>query len=131
MAKKQIATFLAPNKGLSTLGNHAYGYSGEIEVDQTSPEFFNFTTGDTYLVGEMQINYYDIAGDDDMRYEIKFNGNLVMSYYVEYANRYSSPDNVIPLIIPPRTAVIVTGYNDNSTNGRKNIASIVGRIYNA
>jgi len=133
MAKKNISTFLAPNKGLSIVGTHAYGYSGEILVSQTatSSTFFDFTSGNYYFKGVMQFNYYDTSGDDDIRYDIKFNGSVVMSYLTGNAKVYTSPDNVVPLIIPPRTAVEVVGYNESTTNGRKNIGSIVGRVYDA
>jgi len=116
-------------KLLNYIGSHAYGYSGIIEVDQTSPEFFSFTSAGSYFVGEIQFNYYDTSGDDDMRYEVKFNGKLVQSYIVSHSYIYTSPDNVIPLLIPPYTKVEVTGYNISSTSGRTNAASIVGRIY--
>jgi hypothetical protein len=122
-------SFTGPAEALEIIGDHAYAYSGEILVDQTTPKFFDFTSGNYYFVGEIQFNYYDVVGDDDMRYELKFNGNLVQSYFVGNAKVYTSPDGVMPIIIPPYTEVEATGYNDSSTNGRKNIASIVGRIY--
>ena len=56
MAKKQIATFLGPNKGLSIIGNHAYAYSGPYQASTTSVIVLDFSTGNQYVVGKLFLN---------------------------------------------------------------------------
>ena len=123
--------FTGPAEALEIIGDHAYAYSGEVLVSQTAAtsKFFDFTSGNYYFEGVMQFNYYDVLGDDDIRYDIKFNGTVVMSYFTGNAKVYTTPDNVVPILIPPYTQVEVSGYNVSSGTGRENIASIVGRIY--
>ena len=124
-------SFTGPAEALEIIGDHAYAYSGEVLVSQTAAtsKFFDFTSGNYYFEGVMQFNYYDVLGDDDIRYDIKFNGTVVMSYFTGNAKVYTTPDNVVPILIPPYTQVEVSGYNVSSGTGRENIASIVGRIY--
>jgi len=59
MARKQIATFLAPNKGLSIVDNHAYATSGIIPdggSGSAATTMLDFTTGKGYIVGKIDFN---------------------------------------------------------------------------
>ena len=132
MAKKRIATFLAPNKGLSVAGDHAYAYSGAIALDNTTNEntYLLFTIGNYYFVGTMLANNLD-EGDasDDMVYAIYFNGQQVQGYRAYHP--YTEPDNVVPLIIPPNTEVKITCRDLTQASTIKNIVSLAGRVYDA
>jgi len=133
MAKKQIATFLAPNKGLSEVGAHAYAYSGAVALDNTTDEntYLEFTTGDYYLVGTLQANNMDTgAGTDDMFYQLYLNGSVVLAYLAGGSKTYTDPDNLLPLVIPPWTTVKVTVKDLTQASTIKNTVSIIGRIYN-
>ena len=55
MSKKQLATFLGPNKGLVTLGDHCYAYSGSFVASTTSTTRLLFTTGKYYIVGKIRL----------------------------------------------------------------------------
>ena len=69
MAKKQIATFLGGQLGLSTYqGSMPNAYSGQIGTENTQSltDMLSFTTGDYYLVGEWTVSgAINISGDSD------------------------------------------------------------------
>ena len=56
MAKRRIATFLAPNKGLSVAGDYAYAYN-QVGTDQLQSiaNTLEFTTGNYLTVGHWTV----------------------------------------------------------------------------
>ena len=117
---------------LNYIGDHVYGYSGAVALDNTQNEntYMEFTTGNTYIVGTVQVNNLDEgAATDDMLYKVYFDEQVVQSYRVGSANVYTSPDNTIPILIPPYTAVKITAKDLTQASTISNIVSIVGRAY--
>jgi len=131
MAKKRIATFLAPQLGISVLGDHAYGYSGLLDIS-TETAMLNFKTGDYYFVGTVQFNYVEAAGEV-FRYRVYLNDNVVQSY-IDYGGSTAANQtisNLIEVIIPPNTIVKTTAANVQDSTKREQICSMAGRIYDA
>ena len=129
MAKKNIATFLAPSKGLSVLGNHCYAYSGSVAVGTTETTLLEFTTGDYYIVGEMKVTKNNDDGDD-MQFQVYLNGVVIIGLVDQYGAN-DRIDNPIPIIIPPRTIAKVTCDDLTGDNARPMLATITGRVYDA
>jgi len=129
MAKKQIATFLAPGKGLSIADNHAYAYSGGIisaGAASADTTYLKFTSGNYYIVGTLSI-YEKNAGNGERFSDISFNGVNVIQMKAD-----TNPDWLdnfpIPILIPPHTEVEVKcGFS----GGELFSVVIVGRVYNA
>jgi len=110
MAKKQIATFLAPQLGLSICGGHCYAYSGTHNGSTSYVPYLVFTTGKEYIVGKLEYNGAPDPTDPSTGGEsicrITLNGQIV-SYMKASTN---SPDaNGSPqqntLVLPPLTNV--------------------------
>jgi len=117
---------------LNVIGKHAYAYSGAIALDNSTNEntYLDFKTGSYYFVGTLLANNLDLgAGTDDLFYTIYFNGVVSQAYIVGGAKTYTSPDNLIPLIIPPYTEVKVTAKDVTQASTIENTISITGRIY--
>ena len=117
---------------LNYIGNHVYGYSGAIALDGTTNDntYMLFTTGPQYIVGTVQFNNLDEgAGTDDMVCKIFFDNQIVQSYSVGSSNIYTSPDNTIPVLIPPFTTVKITIKDLTQASTIENIVSLVGRVY--
>jgi len=117
---------------LNYIGNHVYGYSGAIALDGTTNDntYMLFTTGPQYIVGTVQFNNLDEgAGTDDMVCKIFFDNQIVQSYRVGSSNIYTSPDNTIPVLIPPFTTVKITIKDLTQASTIENIVSLVGRVY--
>ena len=53
MAKKNVATFLGTQKGLSIVGNYCYAYSGVVRANGSDTTALDFHTGDSTIVGVM------------------------------------------------------------------------------
>jgi len=130
MVKKQIATFLGPNQGLSVVGSHCYAYSGEIAVGDTETNLLNFQTGKDYIVCTIQFNAAHGSGDDYV-FRVYFNGNVVQRYlYAETVDR-GVPDQPLYMVIPPLTDVQCSAQNTTDTSSNGQIVAISGRVYNA
>ena len=92
MAKKQIATFLGGQLGLSTIKDHAYAYSGQIGTENTQSltDMLRFTTGDYYLVGEWTVSgAINISGDSDTGGIDQFYLSFKRYNYSKYKDRDS------------------------------------------
>jgi len=104
MAKKNIATFLGPNKGLSVLGDHAYAYarvstSAAGSADTTA---LLFTTGNYYTVFDY-IGFVNTENATNVCYVEIFMNNAEV-----FVALYNNPqdmrdDQPLQLIIPPHT----------------------------
>jgi len=131
MAKKQIATFLGPNKGLSIAKDHAYGYSGVLDINGTETSMLEFTSGDFYFVGTVQFNYVELNGYL-FAYRFYLN-NAILQGYLEPSGSSGDPQpptSIIPIIIPPNTVVKCTAQNLTDNTLQEQVCSMVGRIYN-
>jgi hypothetical protein len=132
MAKKRIATFLGPNKGLSIVGNHAYAMSGLVSADENVTTLLDFTTGGPeYIEAWIQL-YASTTQADDFEINIKYNGQTIVSS--EYEKSYSGQFvNGIPrkVIIPALTRVQVTVQNTQGTTNADWSAVLTGRVYAA
>jgi len=128
MAKKRIASFLGPNKGLSIVGDHAYSYSGTVGITDSETTLNEFTTGNYYLKGTIQISYLELASVD-VNYRIYLNGLVVQGYLGYETAGSSEPDNLIPLIIPPNTTCKIAGTA--ASGNPDHCATFVGRVYDA
>jgi len=131
MAKKRIATFLAPNKGLSIAGNHAYAYSGIQAVGSGGQDvpstLIEFTTGTYYIDIKLQaMRGYPANVTHDYLWVVYLNGTAVYEFYDSDATFNENP---IYLVIPAYTEVKVTTQNSTAgTNNNVGIA-IAGRVY--
>ena len=130
MAKKNIATFLAPSKGLVITGSHCYAYSGNVPVDNNFGELLNFHSGKEYLKVKITYYYADTDQGDNAIFVLALNGNDI--HQMEMANALADhTPPVLYLIIPPLTEVIITGKNASDTDIRQLGAVLTGRVYDA
>ena len=127
MAKKNIATFLAPNKGLSIVGSHCYAYSGVISCTSSGTTLLDFTTGhSTYIVAEIQIN----ATNEDASnfdYALFMNESEVAGWLNTGSHQPNQPQNPIKIVIPPGTHVVFKATS--AASSVNHAASLVGRVY--
>ena len=116
MAKKQIATFLAPSEGLSVLGDHAYAYSGSVSFDNSGTIALNFQTGKYYAVSKLTWDVVGTSGDD-VTLTLSLNGVNVFKPQLFDANHEIVPP--LHFIIPPLTELklIFTNSNTNVMEG--------------
>jgi hypothetical protein len=118
---------VTPNAILFTPDNkRCYAYSGEVSVDDNETALLEFKTNTEYLDGLIQFNYIQVTSEN-FSYKVYFNDIVVQGYTVTHAIENTSPDNLIPIIIPPFTAVKLTAVNIEDDNSRGQIVSFTGR----
>jgi len=136
MAKKQIATFLAPNQGLSIVGDHAYAYSGAVPALNSEQTLFNFTSASGYIVATLTMTAPIIMttgiGVGLIRgYNLAFNSQTVGRYKVDSVSEDMPSNTEVHILIPPLTAVVLTCIDDNSDATFFGTANLTGRVYDA
>ena len=119
-------SFTGPAESLELVGDHCFAYSGEKVADTSATNFLKFTTGNYYTVANIQFNY-PRDNSDDAIYEVLMNGTVVQKWLNTGAQNPNQPQNVVPIVIPHYTEVIVRATV--ASTGRYQIVSITGRIY--
>jgi hypothetical protein len=127
MAKKQIATFLGPQLGLSTTRGYCYAYSGQVIVE-TATTLLNFPTGSKLAICDFQFSLGEDT-TDNIVWEILLNGQLVSGSLNE-SGQAGNPLEPLKITLPPFTTVLVRATNFTGTpTGRKCYAIVQGRLY--
>jgi len=133
MAKKQIATFLGPQKGLTIAGDYAYAYSGTVQASQSNATLLEFTTGKEIIVGEITcagaVDNTDSETGCITAWTLTMNGLEVTNMKTETLQEDSPMFTVYPILLPPHTAIKLIVLS-NTTVGKCS-AIIVGRVYDA
>jgi len=106
----------------------AYAFSGVKSINGTEATLLEFETNTEYLDAIIQFNYVQ-AVSENFFYRIYFNDTLVQGYLTGDSSIYTSPDNLIPIIIPPFTAVKLTAENVTDNNARVQLVSIKAEAY--
>tara|TARA_Y100000310_G_C20009155_1_gene502103 strand:+ start:52 stop:465 length:414 start_codon:yes stop_codon:yes gene_type:complete len=134
MAKKNIATFLAPNQGLSIAGDRVYAYSGQYQISTSAQTILLFATGNKLIDAVIQVSgplkFSDPSSGEKSNYQLSFNGVVVYLLGQRAANSgYTNPlSDSVRLIIPPRTTVKLEVDSSAATAGIYNSAIIAGQI---
>jgi len=133
MAKKNIATFLGPQLGISYMGSDTWGgWSGLKQPNNNTVEAFNFHSPNKGLIVDMGwfINFDDVSSSKALELSVSLNGTTVILVRGEMTGNADYPDSfpfVIPsFIIPPESEVIVEVGTDE-TSAVANYVTLVGK----
>jgi len=122
------ATFLGGQKGLITIGNHCYAYSGEVSVNQDPTTMLEFSIGEGYIIGEIQIACKGASGNDFF-IDVKLNDQSVyIGFMSSDTTPYPTVSNPIKLLVPANSLLSLTLENDQTAT-RIWTASFVGKMY--
>mgnify|MGYP005831014271 CR=1 FL=1 len=115
--------------GLNYIGNHAYLTSGNVACNNVDTTIAKFSIGQSYIDAKIQF-HYSTESSDDMRYTVKINGEIVVSYINNTATGGgSTPDNVLYLLLPSFSEVELIGKNESSSGAQNQNATLTGRVY--
>ena len=122
------ASFTGPAEALEVVGDHAYGYNQQNNVNNTTVTMFSFTSGNYLFVGTLAMGR-NMKSAAEAQIDIKFNGSVV--YSAKYENGVGNTlvmpvGTPLPLIIPAYTEVEITIANDNDDSYGMILS---GRIY--
>jgi len=132
MAKTRIgsnAIFTGPQKGITTIGEHCYAYSGATTITSGSyTDVLNFTTGKGYILADFQITSDDTTGSD-LYYSIEINGVNVITKFNKNPNS-TDPVGFSPILLtlPPNSVVIISAQRGSGSDYNV-YASIRGKVY--
>ena len=113
---------------LNIIGNHAYGYSGVLDIDNVETDMLLFRTGNFYFVGTIQFNVVERHGESFL-YQLYLNETVVQGYIIDPDEARQPPTNFIDIIIAPYTEVKATAQNMISATKYRTLCNMAGRIY--
>jgi|TARA_Y100001951_G_C11164975_1_gene196925 hypothetical protein len=115
-------------KGLNTVGDFAYAYSGVQNATDAGANFFDFTSGQYIFDGKLQVLTADQSGNE-IKATVTLNGEIAVEQ--TYRNDGNGPAGIFPLdlVIPAETRVEVKLTNASGGGNKQYSAAIVGRIY--
>ena len=127
------AIFTGPQKGLTTIGNHCYAYSGNTEASTSSQTVLSFATGQDYIIGEFTFNGFIQVDNVSIRQgaiSLVFNNVIIANQLTGDANEDMIAYVKQKVLIPPNTFVeakVVAASGDSD-----NFATVifVGKTYN-
>jgi len=136
MAKTKIGTnsqFTGGQLGLSTIGEHIYGYSGTFPATTDPQTVIDTNTGKGYIIGEFQlnaaVNSTNPSSGSATLALMTFNG-VTVSIIKSEANVDDLPNNVTQkVLIPPYTRVVITIESNDAQSAQFATVTFVGRVY--
>lgn len=124
------ASVASTGKGIRTIGNHIYGYSGNISVSGSSaPDtiMLSFITGTEYIAGRVSWGQ-DHSGAENQWIGIKLNGELILD--MNFDNTAPNRESYRKIVIPPRTEVEIL-YGSGAGSDHDANVMLTGRVYGA
>ena len=129
MAKKQIATFLGPQKGLTVAGDYCYAYSGTVAVTGSETTMLDFATGKEYLKVVIEPHgVFSQIGQSQISMAVTINGNTILHTYWDASLDSSMYDTPTLLLIPPLSTVTVTLAQATGSDKDMQL-TLTGRVY--
>jgi len=106
---------------------HAYSFSGEVGVTDSSTQLLEITTQSEYIVGTIQPTNFSESGDD-MIFKVLMNDvpivNMNLRNYAEF-----TPFEEIEILIPPFTKLTINCHNATASTERSIGVLLVGKAY--
>ena len=122
-------SFTGPAEALEVIGNHAYAYSNVLN-STSSQTVLNFTSGNYYFVGKIEMNPAVQYDDQDVGAldvcRITLNGSVVGLLVSESTDFYRTSMN---LIIPAYTEVTVEVISSDAAADEIITVGLTGQIY--
>ena len=122
-------------QGLNYLGDHAFANSGFFTAEDTENglDVLTFTTGSSYLVGQLTFNGYASGPNPtygtDGTCEVKFDDQIIATLKNGTGAEVMPTNTSINVIIPPYTKVNVRIEADGSNDLVGATVMITGRVY--
>jgi hypothetical protein len=112
---------------INYLGNHAYAYSGILQVTNVTKTMIDATTGNQYIVAKFQPSI-NVSTTDDMFFRVLIDGEEIAASLIG-STTSNSPYEEIELIVAPFTRIQITCANNSTSGGINCSAVLTGRVY--
>jgi len=119
--------------GLNVIGSHCYAYSGTFPANVVAATALEFTTGNQYIVGEIQlnaaVNSTNPASGSSTLALIKFNGIIIS--IIKSEGHVDDMPNVATqkVIVPPYTQITVSVDSNDDQAAQFATVSFTGKLY--
>ena len=125
--------FTGPAQALEVSGDFAYGYSGEILINNNTVTMFEFTTGNYLFVGSFSYGVdqnASLAGSRLIGFTISMNGAKIMQLVTQTTSAYPmiDIDNNYDMIFPKYSQIKIESETTNDGNV-PTFGILTGRIY--
>ena len=106
-------SFTGPAEALQIIGNHVYLLGGAVGASTTISTYANFTSGNFYTVGILQMNGFanpttgNLASGKIGVLKVSFNDQVVLVLKTDTKAEDISDFIACPLLIPPYTEVLM------------------------
>ena len=118
-----------PVKGLNYIGNHIFGYSGQIAVSNATTTLIETVMGSGYAVLELDFGTASVSSRD-MLWEVLIDETKVYGYVSSGTNQAGqNPANRIKILVPGYAKFKITSENQTDTNTENQFVVITGRVY--
>ena len=122
--------FAGAGTGIAYIQDHAYAYSGQINLASTEKTLLSFTSNSSIFVGRFQM-LYDWTGfsaGEQLGYTIKLNDiTIVRTLIPKSTSEIDSIMRQVPIVIPPLTIVEILGDTDAGNIYVPGV--LTGRVY--
>ena len=118
---------------LNYIGNHCFAYSGTHAANSTAATALEFTTGNQYIVGEIQlnaaVNSTNPANGSSTLALIKFNGVIIS--IIKSEGHVDDMPNVATqkVIVPPYTNVTISVDSNDDQAAQFATVTFTGKLY--
>lgn len=116
---------------LNYIGDHAYGYSGDIVINNETSTALQFTTGSSYIVGHHFFSYdaNAIGSNKTIGYQISFDDQIIVQMKGYNNAGYPITDfETLPMLIPPYTRVKIEHITTQDSSV-STFSTVTGRVY--
>ena len=104
---------------------HCYAYSGKIPVDGNETTLLEFETLSSYIIANIQLEYYDASGDN-MKYLVTIN-DVEVSVAI-LTGRTENWYNDMQIILPKYSRIKITGKNNSGAGIRSIGVTLTGKV---
>ena len=113
---------------LNYIGNHVYGYSGQVDITDSVTTCLQHTTGNEYIVATITMDSKNTSGIDTV-FDVKINNETILTTRVGDAYQpYPNWSKQSKIVIPPFSTFTFTGQLTSSGTVDYNV-KLVGRMY--
>jgi len=124
------ATVASTGLGLRYIGQHCFGYSGIVSVDNTETALIDTVSSAGYLTLFWDSSYSPGAYTTD-RYTFKlYLNDLLIHAEFHYDNNIETM-GITRILIPPLTRLKITAQNVTNTSSQDCLTILSGRVYGA
>jgi len=112
---------------INYIGNHAFAYSGIVQVTNATTTLIDGTIGSHYIVAKVQPSI-NVSTTDDMFFRVLIDGQEIAASLIG-STTSNSPYEEIEVIVAPFTRIQITCENNSTSGGINCSAVFTGRVY--